>query len=107
EAQPPQVENKGWLGVGLVVGLLLVASAAAVTWIFVRRRPAEAIAAAPPVEPNEPDAVAATVLVPCSACGKTLKVKAELAKQRVRCAKCRQGVVAPRNHADGSDSASA
>jgi RNA polymerase sigma factor (sigma-70 family) len=91
DAVPPDGKSRTWLIVGgLLLGLLslfLVGSILAY-YLLVRGRavkasPPQASSPAAKVEP-----AAGAVFVVCQACGKKLKIKAELAGKRVKCPEC-------------------
>ena len=69
----------------------------------VKREPlTAAVPASPATQHNEtkPEASANALVFRCSACGKKIKVKADLAGKKVKCPQCGQGVLAPKIEAD-------
>jgi hypothetical protein len=51
-----------------------------------------------------PAAVSASVSIACSACGRKLKVRAELAGKKVKCPQCREALVVPAIEMDNRES---
>ncbi len=86
------VQERGWL---LIAGLLgfgpvLVVSLSFAVWFTRRRRGVEQ----PPAGANP---ATGSMTFPCSACGKSLKCKAELAGKNVKCPRCHEPTFVPRN----------
>jgi len=94
-ASPTTVREKRWLGaVGLLgLGLAFLVSLTFAVGLSLRRRRAARRASAP-TEPPDP------LLFRCSACGKRLKVKGELAGKKVKCPQCATATAVPQNQAD-------
>jgi Protein of unknown function (DUF1583) len=93
-AQQAAAPNHLWLIVVLVLGLgfILLLPLGVGAWLFLRR------GAAPSSQPTSDLAekpATAAVFVPCSACGKKLKVKAEMAGKKVKCTECGKPVIVP------------
>ena len=74
-------------------GVALVLAAALGVWLYARhnRRPGQ-----------PPAAGAAAVSFACSACGKNLKARVELAGRKVKCSGCGQAVAVPMTEPAGS-----
>lgn len=100
-SEPP---SRGWVNTVLVLGLgltiLLVAALG--LFLFMRQRQGspmpESKAAAETLTPAAAPVIAST----CSGCGKTLKVKAELAGKKVKCPQCGMAVSVPTATETGS-----
>jgi serine/threonine protein kinase/predicted RNA-binding Zn-ribbon protein involved in translation (DUF1610 family) len=96
-----EVKPRKWLiALTLCVGLLLSCGAAG-WWLFTRQRRRTAkerintdVADRP--KASSTPSTGPTLYLPCSACGKRLKVKAELAGKKVKCPQCGQVVAVPK-----------
>ena len=107
-APPPTAarpRTRGWLSAAVGVVMLIGLSIVGVLW-FVRRRPraeqgqpgeASPTTNAPAVPPPAP------LAIPCPACRRKLKVKAELAGKKVKCPHCAAAVAVPSSQAGPHD----
>ncbi len=89
-AVSPMARSKKWLiALALCIGIFL-SSGALGWWLMVRRRRVaeERISAAVADQQEATSAAAPPLSFPCSACGKRLKVKAELSGKKVKCPQC-------------------
>jgi serine/threonine protein kinase/predicted RNA-binding Zn-ribbon protein involved in translation (DUF1610 family) len=99
DASSEEVKPRKWLlALTLCVGLLLSCGAVG-WWLFARQRRAakeriNAIVGDQRKVSSSPSTVPA-LYFPCSACGKRLKVKVELAGKKVKCPQCGQAVAVP------------
>jgi eukaryotic-like serine/threonine-protein kinase len=99
----PQAAKSGWpLTVGSLVcvaALSLLALSSVGAWYFVRRHRRAAMTTLVPasVQDNQTEQVVAQVPIAfaCSACGKSLKARAELAGKKVKCLQCDKPVLVP------------
>jgi serine/threonine-protein kinase len=92
---PVAATPKRWLTVVEILALVL-ALAGLGGWFFLpRQRRSGQAPAGEAVAPVEP--AAAPVIVSCPACGKKLKVRAELAGKKVKCSGCGRAVAVPQD----------
>jgi hypothetical protein len=88
--------SRGWLGAGVLLGLLVAGTFG--VWLVVRqRRRAVSAPPGPPAEgaPAKPAAASPSVSVPCPGCGKVLRAKAALAGKKAKCPHCGVAVLIP------------
>jgi hypothetical protein len=85
-AAGPPGGGKGWLATAELIGLgvTLAAAVSLGAWLYLRRSRREP---APEREENAA-ADAASLVFPCSGCGKKLKVRSDLAGKKVKCPHC-------------------
>jgi WD40 repeat protein len=97
DAPPPhRAGGRGWLVVGVALGLVLASTIG--LWLFVRarRRAAGALPGAPGLGGAvRGGAAAPSVSFPCPGCGKDLRARPELAGRKVKCPGCRQPALVP------------
>ena len=99
--EPSKIGGRGWLvlllALGLGLTLLLVLALGA--WFYLRQRRQSAGTAMVQATKEEKHAKAnansPAVSVPCSGCGKNLKVKAESAGKKIKCPQCGKVVLIP------------
>jgi hypothetical protein len=110
-ATPEKAESRGWFVVELIgLGITFVMLAALGAWLYARqRRRAEPMPARDPLQesPGESSPAVPAVSFPCSACGKNLKARAELAGKKVKCTHCGQSALVPKPRADDAGQISA
>jgi hypothetical protein len=98
--QPPQLDDSGppmWLIIILAagVGVLLLAVIVLGAVLMLRGKPAApAPAASPPKKAGTPTPAH---IVPCTSCGKKLKVKSQSAGKKLKCPQCGNAVAVPGN----------
>jgi serine/threonine protein kinase len=84
------------LTAALVFGLLLLTLGVALgVWLSARLRRAVGQPAPEDLPPDEPNAAPLPVDFSCAACGKKLRVKADLAGKKLKCPGCGEGVRVP------------
>jgi hypothetical protein len=98
-ADPPSVpttRNRGWLLAGGMIALLIVFTSVAV-WLLVRRSRRKELqtAAISELSPEADDTTAPLLCLTCAGCRSPVKVRAELAGNKIKCPHCGQAVPVP------------
>jgi eukaryotic-like serine/threonine-protein kinase len=94
----PQAGSKGWLVATELLGLVFTISILIVlgVWLYGRQHRHAAQLPAHAATPDQPPELEAPpISLACFACGKNLKVKAELAGKKVKCSQCGKAVLVP------------
>jgi serine/threonine protein kinase len=100
-AEPTDQPGKGWLAAAALIGLVILATAAAGAWFHLRHagkhpHPAQtALRASTPEAPAQADAVSPTISFLCQTCQKMLRAKSALAGKKLKCPQCGGAVLVP------------
>jgi hypothetical protein len=97
----PEGIGRRWLVLTELLGLVLTLSV--VAWLCVRysrRSPTQPAHADGKDQRARPGVVSPSLAVACSACGKNLRARAELAGKKVKCPECGKAVVVPGTSAE-------
>ncbi len=100
-AEAPATRPSKWLATALILGLPTLAGFVALAvWVHRKQSRAAPAAATAPArdQPRRVEAPAAIAFA-CPDCGQKLKVKAERAGTKVKCARCSEAVFVPRHQA--------
>jgi hypothetical protein len=96
---PPPVRRKGGLALAVLGAVTVGVFGAVVLVLLQRRRSGKQLAVASGEEQATRQPTPA-ICFPCSACGKSLKVRADLAGKKVKCPRCAQPVGVPESRVD-------
>jgi WD40 repeat protein len=95
--KPNSASANPWI-IAVMIGWMLASSSAFAAWLYLRqsRRNARITTRASAIDSRvPPEATAASVLFPCSGCGKNLKARRSLAGQKIKCPGCGAAALVP------------